>query len=221
MKTRDHWETWTLAGDAPLQVFLDRPDSPPLLRRALTGALPWQTRNEVAVHRLLAAPAIAPQAVAALLALGATVTVEGPDKPNTVPLEDFLAQPARGRAAALHLPAARPSLRWGYAQVARTPTDAPIVAVIAVVEMERGSVQQARLALTGVWPQPVRLARAAADLLGGPLSDARIHAVAAAVEREVAPKGDFLGSAEYRRAMAGVLTRRALEQCLIEGKSNE
>jgi CO/xanthine dehydrogenase FAD-binding subunit len=41
-----------------------------------------------------------------------------------------------------------------------------------------------------------------------------IRAVATAVEDEVEPEGDFRGSEEYRRAMAGVLTRRALEQCL-------
>jgi CO/xanthine dehydrogenase FAD-binding subunit len=40
--------------------------------------------------------------------------------------------------------------------------------------------------------------------------------VANAIEGEVAPEGDFRGSEEYRRAMAGVLTRRALEQCLSE-----
>jgi len=50
----------------------------------------------------------------------------------------------------------------------------------------------------------------------GPLDPDRIRAVAEAVEEEVAPRGDFLGSREYRRAMAGVLVRRALEQCVGE-----
>jgi CO/xanthine dehydrogenase FAD-binding subunit len=74
-------------------------------------------------------------------------------------------------------------------------------------------VVEARVALTGAWPEPVRLSEAPGMLVGGPLSEERIKAVAAAVEEEVAPQGDYLGSAIYRRAMAGVLTRRALEAC--------
>jgi len=96
--------------------------------------------------------------------------------------------------------------------VARTLADEPIVAAIAVVALDGDVVGQARVALTGAWPEPLRLAEAAARLVGGPLDAEHIQAVAEAVEEEVAPQGDFLGSAEYRRAMAGVLTRRALER---------
>ena len=108
-------------------------------------------------------------------------------------------------------------LRWGEARVARTPADEPIVAAVAVVELDGGIVRQARVALVGAWREAARLAEAPSALLGGPLDGERIRAVAAAVEREVAPRGDFRGSAEYRRAMAGVLTRRALEQCTAAG----
>jgi CO/xanthine dehydrogenase FAD-binding subunit len=82
-------------------------------------------------------------------------------------------------------------------------------------------VRQARLALIGVWPETVRLAEASAQLIGGPLNEISIRAVAEAVEQEVAPRGDFLGSEEYRRAMAGVLTRRALEACLCQEAGDE
>jgi CO/xanthine dehydrogenase FAD-binding subunit len=34
------------------------------------------------------------------------------------------------------------------------------------------------------------------------------------VQAEVTPKGDYRGGAEYRKAMAGVMTRRALQQCM-------
>ena len=96
--------------------------------------------------------------------------------------------------------------------------------LLAAVEMEssgRGGVGNVRVALTGVWPEPVRLAKAPAQLAGGPLDERTIQAVAEAVEAEVMPKGDFLGSEEYRRAMAGVLTRRALEQCLHQETGDE
>jgi CO/xanthine dehydrogenase FAD-binding subunit len=105
-------------------------------------------------------------------------------------------------------------IRWGEAHVGRTPADDPIIAAVAVAEIDGDVVRQARVALTGVWPEPVRLAETPAQLIGGPLNEERIRAVAEAVEKEAAPKGDFRGNAEYRCAMAGVLTRRALEKCL-------
>ncbi len=206
-------QMWSIDGEATLQAVLDRPDCPPLFHRVLTGPLSWQARNEITVRRALTAPQVAPLWVAALLALGATVVLEGEGEQEAT-LEALLGREVRGRVAALRVQPVRPGLRWGEARVARTPADDPIVAAVAVVDMERDAVHKARVALTGAWPEPVRLAQAPARLVGGPLDQDRIREVAAAVEEEVAPKGDFLGSETYRRAMAGVLTRRALEQCL-------
>jgi CO/xanthine dehydrogenase FAD-binding subunit len=89
------------------------------------------------------------------------------------------------------------------------------------VETDNGVVRQARVALTGAWSEPVGLAEAAAQLVGEPLDEKHIQAVADAVEKEVTPKGDFRGSEEYRRAMAGVLTRRALEACWRQEAGDE
>jgi CO/xanthine dehydrogenase FAD-binding subunit len=111
---------------------------------------------------------------------------------------------------ALHVP---DGACWGEASVARTPADEPIVAAFAAVDWDGEVVCRARVALTGVWPEPARLAKAPLKLVGGPLDDAWIRRVAATVEAEVEPRGDYRGSQEYRRAMAGVLTRRALERC--------
>jgi carbon-monoxide dehydrogenase medium subunit len=218
---------WSADADAPLQSVLDRPDTPPPLRQALTGVLSWQTRNETPVRRTLTAPRLAPQWAAALLALGATVIVEGDDGPMEVPVESVLQRQAKGVVSALHVELG--SARWGEARVARTPADEPIVSAIAVVGMDNpsagsgqgGVVRQARVALTGAWPEPARLAKAPARLVGGPLDAEHIQAVADRVAEEVAPRGDFLGSEEYRRAMAGVLTRRALEECLLQEVGDE
>jgi CO/xanthine dehydrogenase FAD-binding subunit len=231
---------WSVDADAPLQSVLDRLDTPPLLRQALTGVLSWQTRNETPVRRTLTAPRLAPQWAAALLALGATVTVVGDDGPMEVPLESVLQRQAKGVASALHVELG--SVRWGEARVARTPADEPIVSAIAVVGMDDpsassgqapsasdlrsasgqgGVVRQARVALTGAWPEPARLAETPARLVGGPLDAERIQAVADGVAEEVDPRGDFLGSEEYRRAMASVTTRRALEACLRQEVGDE
>ncbi|MBN1178991.1 MAG: hypothetical protein JXD18_07255 [Anaerolineae bacterium] len=205
-------ELWHVEADATLQAILDQADSPALLRQTLTGALAWQVRNETTVARALRAPRIAPQWIAALLALGATVTVEGDGSQAEIPLKKLNGE----TVSALHVPTGA-GRRWGEARVARTPSDEPIVAAFAVVDLDGGIVRQARVALTGAWPEAARLAQAAAQLAGGPLNADRIQSVADGVMAEVAPEGDFLGSADYRREMAGVLTRRALARCLEQG----
>jgi CO/xanthine dehydrogenase FAD-binding subunit len=191
------------------------------LHRALTGAISWQTRNETPIRKALTSPRIAPRWVAALLALGAVVIVEGDERPEEILLEALLQQGGKRNAITLHVPRSRPGRKWGEAHVARTPADEPIVAAVAAVEMEGTIVRQARVALTGVWSKPAWLAEAASQLTGHLLDEDNIRAVAQAVEKQVTPKGDFLGSEEYRRAMAGVLTRRALERCLHQENGDE
>jgi carbon-monoxide dehydrogenase medium subunit len=59
---------------------------------------------------------------------------------------------------------------------------------------------------------------AAEHLIGRRLSQELIQEVVTNGMEEISPPDDFRGSAEYRRAMAGVMTRRVLEACL-EGAS--
>jgi CO/xanthine dehydrogenase FAD-binding subunit len=136
-----------------------------------------------------------------------------------VALETYLQDGSEGKVTTLRVEVGE--MRWGTELVARTPADEPIVAAFAVVELDADVVRQARVALVGVWQEPVRLAQAPAQLVGGPLDAATIEAVAQAVAEEVSPKGDFLGGEEYRRAMAGVLTHRALEACLRQEVGDE
>jgi len=194
-----------------LQAVYEAPDSPALLRRTLTDIVTWQQRNETTVERALRSPNMAPQWVAALLALGAWAAFsDGQEEP----LADFLRRRGEQRKlAAVHLPLNVPGRTWGESHVARTPADPPIVAAVAVVDWAVGLVRQARLALTGVWRAPAQLAESAGVLVGGPLDDEQIERVVSSVQQEIAPPDNFLGSADYRWEMAGVLSRRTLEAC--------
>ncbi|MCX7680449.1 MAG: hypothetical protein N2508_00530 [Anaerolineae bacterium] len=203
-------DIWHADATAPIQRITDDPNSPQLLRRLTLETFSWQMRNETSIQKALRSPRTAPRWMAALLALGATVTVEG--EATEMAVAHLLERRTQGEVVALHIPTS--GMVWGEACVRRTPADDPIVAVVATVALENGVVRQARLALTGVWAEPVRLASAGALLAGRLLDEATIHTIARAVENEVTPQGDFLGSAEYRRAMAAVLTRRALAQCM-------
>jgi CO/xanthine dehydrogenase FAD-binding subunit len=207
---------WTVDGQASVQSVVERPDCPDLIRDALTRLFSWQVRVETSVRRALASPRLAPPFVAVLLALDADVTLGEGDEARRVPVRLLVEGDAKGRAAAVHVPICRGERRCGQAVVARTPADDPIVAAYAAVEMDGPTVRQVRVALTGVWPEPARLARAPAALGGQPASASAVARVAAEVAREADPEGDYRGSAEYRTAMAGVLTRRALEECLLD-----
>jgi probable selenate reductase FAD-binding subunit len=173
-----------------------------LLRQAALRAGPNTYRNAATLGGLIASRPEASELLAALLVLRAELVLAG-SPPESVPLEQYLAEP-RGLIEAIRLP--WPQEGRGAAQsIGRTPADTPIVHVVAWV-----AGADARLAAGGVGPQVLRLTQAEQIWEGGAGEAA---AAAEAAVAEVAPQGDFRGSAEYRQAMLGVLVKRALAQC--------
>ncbi len=201
-----------------LQEVYEAADSPELLRQTLSGTISWQKRNGTTVAEAVYSPNLAPQWVAALLALG--TRAEFPDDQRM--LMDFLRRTGlyHNHLQALLAPLNVPGRVWGDVHVGRTPTDSPIVSVIAVVDLGEEVVRRARLALTGVWREQARLAKAADFLVGQPLNHATIGQVKDVIEAEVSPQDDFRGTAVYRRAMAGTLTHRALMACMEKGSQS-
>jgi len=104
-----------------------------------------------------------------------------------------------------------PDTRGSYARVARTPKDYPIVCAAASLEMEDGIVGRMRVAVGGVAPAPIRLTGLEFGLEHKKLADWFEVELTAAIQ-ELTPKGDWLGSAEYRKEMAQVLVRRVVNE---------
>ncbi|MBM3943116.1 MAG: xanthine dehydrogenase family protein subunit M [SAR202 cluster bacterium] len=97
----------------------------------------------------------------------------------------------------------------------RTADDYPTVSVAVVVTPgPRNVCRDVRIALGAVDVKPVRAAQAEDLLKGKPLTKANIQACAAAVPDLVEPLDDYRGSADYKREMAAVFTRRAITQAL-------
>ncbi len=139
----------------------------------------------------------------ALLALGGTVELQGPAGTRTVGADDFFQgffetalQPDE-MLTAVRVPA-RPGVPWGYQKFVRRSNDWAIVGVATV---------DGRIALASMGPTPVR-ATAAEEALAGGASPAAAAALAA---DGTAPGEDMHADREYRRHLARVLTRRALE----------
>jgi xanthine dehydrogenase iron-sulfur cluster and FAD-binding subunit A len=197
-----------------LQATYQTPDLPEPVRYALRDRITWQERTEITVERAVRSPIQAPMFNATLLALGAHVVFFEAEIGDS-PLAEYMSRVGkkRGKLGAVRIPIEVPGRLWGESHVSRTPTDKPIVAAIAVVDLESDQVVRARLGLTGAWRETAHLAEAADLLIGDPLTEENIEKVIKAVEAEVSPKSDYLGSEIYRRSMAGLLARRAFEVC--------
>lgn len=94
----------------------------------------------------------------------------------------------------------------------RTADDYPTVGVAVMASIEDGRYISVRVALNAVAPTPVR-ATAVEDALNGELvGDETSRDAAELIRQYLDPLDDFRGSAEYKRDMAVVFTRRALNQ---------
>ncbi|MBN1402662.1 MAG: FAD binding domain-containing protein [Anaerolineae bacterium] len=131
----------------------------------------------------------------ALMALGAAVTVLGPDGQRTLPLRQFYRKPDRDRRSDHSL--AEDELiievfvpRWlegasgAYVKVAgRAAWDFALASAAVQAVVAQGRVQMANIALGGVAPYPWRAEAAEALLVGQPLSDETIQAAADAATK--------------------------------------
>jgi carbon-monoxide dehydrogenase medium subunit len=191
------------------------------LRILAAGARRWggsMQRNRATLGGALATAAANDPLVVALLACDARVLLCAQAGYRTMPLAEFLperqqilAAPALITDVVVPLPPGRLT-GYGLADVARTPADAPIVVAAAAITVSYGICAHARLALGGAAPDPLRLPEVEAQLVDQALTPELIAAAAARAAECVQPAGDFRGSAEYRKAMVGVLAKRALQQ---------
>ena len=157
----------------------------------------------------------------ALLALDARVTIVGKET-RTIAFAEFSSGRASLQSALvteIAVPMTNP--RASLQVVARTPSDNPIVCVVASARIEGGKARDVRIALGGVSDLALRASAAEQALEGQTLNDAVIENVVGMFSRTpLQPNGDpstalrtsFRGSAEYRKEMAVVLTRRAVKE---------
>jgi CO/xanthine dehydrogenase FAD-binding subunit len=108
-----------------------------------------------------------------------------------------------------------PRCGWAIQEISRRVGDFAVAGVATLLSADgHNACQDARIALFGVSATPVRIERAEAVLKGTHL-DSRTLAEAARVASEfLEPDSDVHASAEYRKEVAAVLTRRALERAL-------
>ncbi|HXF97170.1 MAG TPA: xanthine dehydrogenase family protein subunit M [Gaiellaceae bacterium] len=151
---------------------------------------------------------------AVMLALEAQLVARGPDGERTIPAADFFTgvfETALSPAEMLvevRVPKHGPRTRSTYLKTSRRAQDWATVAVAAVVERSNGAIESARIALTNMGATPLRATAVEQALAGG----ASIEDAAALAAEGTEPPSDYAASADYRRHLVRVLTRRALQE---------
>jgi carbon-monoxide dehydrogenase medium subunit len=152
------------------------------------------------------------------LLLEAEVRVEGPQGARRVPAAEFFrgafATDLRPGELIVGVRFSWPPADAGsaFVEVARRHGDFALVGAGAVVALgPAGEVREARVALAGVAPVPVRAVAAEAALRGRRPDRETCAAAAATAAGSLCPTDDVHAPAAYRRRVAATLVRRALE----------
>lgn len=160
-----------------------------------------------------------------LLAFGATATLRSEGGKRPVAIADLFTGPGQTSARVDELltevtvPTPPEGTGSCYARLEyRRQMEIAVVGATAVVTLSGGRVTAAQVAITALAPT-VRLVPAAAEaLLGTDGGRAAAETAARAAVAACEPISDVRASAEYRRAMAAVIARRAIEAAIVRAR---
>ena len=174
-----------------------------------------QVRNRGTIGGSLAHGDPASDLPTLLVTLDGGVTVQGPDGQRVIGaadlFEDYMST-SLGHGEII-TEVRFPSLDGfggAYEKFTRRAEDWAMVAVCAVVKQADGAVADVRIGLTNMGSTPLRASAAEEALRGRPLDAASIAAAAEHADEGTRPPADLNATADYKRHLARVLTRRAL-----------
>jgi xanthine dehydrogenase small subunit len=150
-----------------------------------------------------------------LIALGATIALRRGAVQRRLPLEDFYVGYMQNRlepgefVLALEVPRARPGQAVRAYKIAkRYDCDISAVCAALALQLNRGVVDDVRIAYGGMAATVRRAPRAEAVLRGQPWTEATLQAAMAALAQDYTPLSDLRASAGYRLQVAQNLLRR-------------
>jgi carbon-monoxide dehydrogenase medium subunit len=162
---------------------------------------------------------------ACMLALGAEMVVVGPKGSRTIPASSFYketfvtAVEPTEVLVEVRIPKARPHQGNAYQKIEKRVGDFAMAGVAANVVLDSaGRVEAAGIGLTGVGPTAISATMAANSLVGQLPDEAHLGHASQQAQEAAQPSSDLRGPKEYKRAMAGVLTRRALDRALARAR---
>jgi carbon-monoxide dehydrogenase medium subunit len=181
----------------------------------LIGSLQIQNRASVGGNLCNGSPAA--DTTPALIALGAKARITG-GKAREVPVEDFVTSPGRTVLTPNEIlvefviPAPKPHSSDAYLRfIPRNEMDIAVVGVGTSITLDGDVVKAARISLGAVGPTPIFAKKAGDSLIGKTLDNAAIEAAAQLAIEDATPIDDMRGTAEFRKHVTGVLTRRTIQ----------
>lgn len=177
-----------------------------------------QVRNRGTLGGNLAHADPAADYPAVMLALDAEIHVKGPNGLRTVQASRFFVDLFTVDLAPDEIITSvrfAPVRQAAYAKLRQRASHFAIVGVAAALDVSSGSIQTARVGLTGAGPSAIRLRTVEAALAGKPASKEVVAAAAQQATGDLSVlNSDIHASADYRRAMVPVFARRALDAAL-------
>lgn len=190
----------------------------PFLAQSAAEVGSIQIRNRATIGGNMCNATPSADTAPALIALNATAKIAGVAGERTMNLEEFFKGPGRNAMepeeilTAITIPKTGP--HWVGEYIKFSPRDMMDLAYIGVaVAYELGSDKKCtgvRIVLGAVAPTPIRARNAEALLEGQILGEDLATKVGDEAAREAKPISDVRSSADYRRAMVGVMTKRAV-----------
>jgi carbon-monoxide dehydrogenase medium subunit len=206
---------------ATLQQVADTPEVkkyyPALWKSTAINGTP-QTRNMGTVVGNILRASPSGDCCCAMLATGGSVVLQGPNGKREVSIDKFFidyrvtARKPAELAIEIKLPALPNGTCNAFARMTRTTLDLAKVNAAVRLDMVGKICKEARLAIGAVAPVTLRLIKSEALLKGSALTADVLQQVADTVPTEIKPIDDVRSTAEYRRAVSGVLVRRVIEE---------
>jgi aerobic carbon-monoxide dehydrogenase medium subunit len=198
----------------------------PLFRDAERVIADPVVRNRGTIGGSLCQADAAEDLSAVCVAAKANIVIRGADGERTVPISEFhrgpwmtVVEPSE-MVIEIRLPL-RPGAGNAHVKVERRAGDWAIAAASAAVWMDGATIADAGIGLSAVGPITIHLSRAEELLRGATPSDELYEQVAAIASADCAPVADARGPVDYKRHLAGVLTKRALERAVARAGRKE
>lgn len=193
----------------------------PGLAQALRELGSIQVRNRATLAGNICRASPSADTLPPLIADGARVRLYGGAGTRELLLQEFFTGPGRTQLRPdellTEIVVPPPPPRCGKVYIKhgrRKAMELATVGVAVSATLANGRFGEVRICLGAVAPTPIRAWKAEALLAGHAPDSASIAEAARAAGEESRPISNVRGSAEYRREMVGVLTRRALEQAV-------
>jgi len=208
--------TWRIGAMTPHADIEHSPELGIFSRAAGTIADP-QVRNRGTIGGSLAHGDPASDLPAVLLIAEGTVTVQGKGGQRSVAAKDLFRdymdtaiEPAEVMTE-VHIPTLD-GWGFGYEKFNRRSEDWAMVGVSAIVKQTGDICEDVRIGLTNMGHIPLRASAVEDALRGQPLNADSIAKAAELAAEGTEPPADLNASSDYKRHLARVLTRRALQE---------